>query len=195
MFSRADFPTNLITFSKDLVTTPTYDGMTFRLNTTGRAFAGANGVGTSTATSTAAFIHAGGWPDQRITARMLFVAPTVAGGEDFGVMMRGQSLEDAASQNYYYARCSAGLAKLTKVVGGAFTNMATAAFPIAAGVPVDIMLEGIGSAIRATFQAVGGVPANVTLNAVDSAIPQRGLMGFRTLSSTGYCQSFTVEQL
>ena len=194
MLSRADLGIGKIILSKDLTSDQTYNNLTFRLNSSGRAFSGANGLGTSTATSTVAFIHIGGFDDQRITAVMKYITPTTSGEEDFGVLARVQSQEDAASQSYYYARVSNGIAKLTRVNGGSYTNLSTSAFALPQDTDVTITLQVIGSAISATFNA-GGDPTTVNLSAIDTSITSGGLMGFRTLTSTGYCKSFTVEQL
>lgn len=195
MFTLADVPVSKVSLSKDLVAVPTFQHLTVKANTSGRVF-DANGLGTgASATSTVVLVHAGGFDDQRITGVMKYVAPTAAGAEDFGVMARFQSFDDTSSTTYYYARCSLGVAKLSKVVGGTFTNLSTTPFALAQGVEVTIMLQCVGSALTATFTAAGGVPATKTLTATDASIPTGGLMGFRTLNSTGYCKSFLAEQL
>ncbi len=195
MLSRADLNSGKISLSKNLLTDQTYNNLTFRLNSAGRTFDVTYGVGTATETSTLALIHIGGFNDQSITATMRYRAPTVAGAEDFGVVCRFQSSEDVASTTYYYARCTAGFAKITKVIGGTFTNLSSSAFAVAADVDVTIVLTAVGNALTATFSATGGTPVNVVLSAVDSSIPSGGLMGFRTLSKTGYCSSFVAAQL
>lgn len=194
MLSRADVNTNKVILTKNLVTDQTYTNMTFRANTAGRLFSGSHGVGTATATTTIAVIHAGGFSDQKITAIMRYAGPTTAGTEDFGVICRVQGLEDTNSTNYYYARCSAGSAKLTKVISGSFTNLSTSAFALPVDTDVTITLQAVGSSISATFSA-GGSPADVTLSATDSTVPSGGQLGFRTFGSTGYCKFFTAEQL
>lgn len=195
MLTRADVSQGKVVLSKNLVTDQTYNNMTFKLNAAGRAFSVTNGVGTSTATSTIAVIHAGGFNDQKITAVMKYVSPTTAGSEDFGVLLRAQSFEDTASSTYYYARCTAGNARITKVVGGTFTTLSSAAFALAADTDVTITFQVVGNSLSASFVATGGTPTTVNLAAVDSSITMGGLVGFRSLTSTMYCKSFVVEQL
>jgi len=194
MLTVADFPAAKTLISKNFVTDQTYGSITFRLNSAGRAFDAVKGLGVVTATSTVAVLHCGGFNDQRITGVVRYVSPTVSGGEDVGMTVRFQSMEDTASSNYYYARISGGFARLTKVIANVYTNLSSAAFVVAQDVDVTIVLSCVGSALAATFTAASG-PAPVSLSAVDTSVPAGGLMGWRTLTSTGYLKSYTAEQL
>lgn len=193
MFTLADLNNSKLTLTKNLVSDQTFTNLTFRLNSSGAVFT-SDGVGTTTATSTLAVTHMGGFNDQKITSVMKFITPTLAGGEHIGVMARFQSIEDTASSTYYLARVQAGVARLSKVVGGTFTNLSSSAFALAQNTSVTIVLSVVGTALTASFDA-GGSPTTVNLSATDSAITGGGLMGFRTTSCTGFCSSFTVEQL
>jgi hypothetical protein len=195
MMTIADTATPKVVVTKNLVTEQNYSGMTFKL-TGGRAFI-AGGLGVSgAAASCMALVNAGGFPDQKMAATMYYTTGSTSGNEDFGVMVGFQSAEVTGDTYYYYARCSAGLAKLTRVNGGTFTNLSTQAFAVAINIPVIITLQRVGNALQATFSAPTNTPPlSVTLNAVDSSVATGGLMGWRTLSSTGICSSYQAEQL
>jgi hypothetical protein len=191
MITYADIAYTKASLTKNLVTDQTETSLTYALGSPVFHATYGHGIGTDTSTVTA--IHMGGFNDQRITAVMRYRAPTVAGAENFGVLARFQTFENASYQTYYWLRVNAGVLKLTKVVGGSFTNLSTGAFALAADVDVTLVLSCVGSAISGSGTASG--LGTVSLSSTDSAIPTGGLMGYRTLSKTGYCSSFTVEQL
>lgn len=193
MITYADLPAKF-SLTKNLVSTQTFRHLTTKVNTP--AFDATLGLGLATATSWVALVHGGGFNDQRVTAVMRYVSPTAQGSENFGVILRVQCVEtgDAASTDYYYFRCNTGNARITRVVGNTFTNLTSQAFVLPQSTNVTITASIVGSALSATFNA-GGSPATVNLAATDTQIATGGLMGFRTTSQTGYCSSFTVEQL
>lgn len=192
MFTGYDVSNNKVTLTKNLISDQTESNLTVALGTP--AFNVTHGYGASTNASVIVAIHAGGFNDQRITATMKWVPPTASPNEEFGVVARFQSAETTPTQTYYYARCDGGTAKLTKVVGGTFTNLSTGAFALSQNANVTISLTCVGNAISASFNA-GGSPATVNLSATDSSITTGGLMGFRTLSTSGYCANFVAEQV
>ena len=122
-----------------------------------------------------------------------FPAPTTAGNEDIGLLLRFMT-NDSPDATYYYARVNGGVAKITKVVSGAFTTLSSQAFALPQGTNVTITFSAVGDLLSATFDA-GGAPPTVNLSAVDSDIPQRGIMGFRSLTSAVWCRSLAWDQL
>jgi hypothetical protein len=191
MLTLADVAASLVSLSKNLISDQTPTGLTYASGSP--AFDATYGLGIATSSSIVVAAHAGGFNDQRVTGVMRWRAPTSSPNEEFGVIARFQTFEVAGSQNYYYARVDGGVAKLTKVVAGSFTNLATVAFALSADVDVTIVLSCVGNAISASFTASG--LGTQSLSATDSAITTGGLMGFRTLSTAGYCSSLLAEQL
>lgn len=193
--NRKDLQLVRASLSKDLVAVQNFVGITCRLNTAGQVF-NADGLSTG-ANSTSSFwmVHAGGFDDQRITASMKYVSPTSQASSQLGVVARVQSFEQASDQNYYWARVQAGVARLSKAIGGSFTNLASQAWALPQGQYATITLSCVGNQITATFHDESNTLADVTLNATDSAIPTGGLMGFRSLSSSIAVKSFLAEQL
>ncbi len=194
MISTKDFTRTKFSQTKNLVSTQNFRNLVAKVNTP--AFDVTLGLGLSTATSWAALVTAGGFDDQKITATMRYVSPTAQGSENFGVILRVQCIEsgDTANTDYYYARCQAGNARITRVVANTFTNLTSQAFVLAQNTNVIITFSVQGSALSATFDA-GGSPSTVSLSAVDTQITGGGLMGFRTTSQTGYCSLYTAEEL
>ena len=193
MFTSADFISSFVSLTKDFVADPTFKGVTCRLNTAGQVL-DANGLGCTTSTSTLWVVSAGGFNDQRITAMLKWLAPTASGSEEIGVMARFQTNE-GSDATYYYARVDGGVAKLTKVVDTTFTNLSTGAWSLPVDTFCTITLSVVGNALTATFHDETEVLPDLELSATDSAITTGGLMGFRSLSSTIACDSFTAEQL
>lgn len=185
-----------LSLTKNLVSDQTYTNLSGVIGTSSIAFDVTSGLGVSTATSTAVLVNMGGFNDQRVTATMRYIAPTTAGSEHIGVLARCQTLSGGGSDStYYLARVQAGVARLTRVNGGVFTNLSSSAFALAQGINVTIILTCAGSAISARFTAAGGTPTTVNLSGTDSSIASGGLMGFRTTTCTGYCSTITVEEL
>jgi len=191
MFTKRDVASTLVSLTKNLVTDQT-ETSTSKLSGSA-TFHASYGYGIATSSTIVVAMHAGGFNDQRVTGVMRYRSPTNQGSETVGVMARFQTFDNATYQTYYLARVNAGVAKLTKVVGGSFTNLSTNAFVLGQDVDVTIVLACVGSAISASFSASG--LSTVSLSATDTAIPTGGLMGFRTLSTAGYCSSITCEQL
>lgn len=194
MRSIKDFTRDKFFFNKNLITIQNFRNLITKVNTP--TFNATLGLGLGTATSWACFVTAGGFDDQRISATMRYVSPTAQGSENFGVVLRMQCIEtsDTTNTDYYYARCQAGNARITRVVGNSFTNLTSQAFVLPQDTDVIITFSVQGSALSATFDA-GGSPGTVTLSAVDVQISTGGMMGFRTTAQTGYCSLFTAEEL
>lgn len=194
MRSMMDFTRTKFIQTKNLITTQNFRNLVSKVNTP--AFDVTLGLGLSTTTSWVALVTAGGFNDQKVTATMRYVSPTAQGSENFGVILRVQCVEtgDTANTDYYYARCQAGNARISRVVGNTFTNLTSQVFVLPQNTNVTITFSIQGSALSATFDA-GGSPATVNLSAVDTQITGGGLMGFRTTSQTGYCSSYTAEEL
>lgn len=182
---------DLVSVTKNCVTDTTWNDVTKKLNTS--ADFDANGLGYSAAnTSTIVAILVGSFDDQRITATMKFVAPTTAGSEEIGVMLRVISL-DSPDTTYYYARVVGGQARITKVIDTVFTNLASGAFALPQNTNVTITFSVVGSQLSASFVASG--VSTVNLSATDTDITGRGIAAIRSLTSTFRCSTFTVEQL
>ena len=185
--------TTLLSVTKDLVADQTYTDLTKKLNTGGVAFDATFGLGDATATSSLVLVNAGGFEDQKIEAVMRFPAPTTAGIEDIGVVLRAMTF-DGTDDTYYYARVDGGTARITRVVNEAFVNLTSQAFALPQNTDVTITFTAVGDLLSATFDA-GGAPATVNLSTTDNNIPRRGVMGFRSLTSAMWCSSLTWEQL
>lgn len=185
---------NLVSVTRDFVTNQHEDNIIAILNTGGIGFDVTEGYGEGgSSTSTAFVLCAGGFPDQRITATMKYVAPTSKGSEDLGVLGRFFSWS-GANDEYYYARCDAGDAEIIKVKDGTFSTLASTPFALDPDVLVTITFTLQGNDLEATFSAASG-PGDVTLTVSDSDIPQAGLMGARSLTSTMWVRTITGEQL
>lgn len=193
MFTRNNVRSK-ITFEKDLVNDQTFTGLTVKMNTTNRTFDVAEGLGQAAAVSTLVFAHVGGFKDQKVVATMKYVSPSTNIDHEFGVLARVQTLDNSADEDYYYARVDDGVAKLTKVVAGTFTNLSTSVFPLPIDTSVTITLQIVGNALTATFDA-DDVISTVILSATDSDITESGLCGFRTRSAAGWCSYIAVEEL
>jgi hypothetical protein len=195
VISSQDIP-SLVTISKNLITDQTYTYLQKKLNTAAVGFNVALGLGVADNNSSAVLGSIGGFANQRVTGDVQWVAPTVAGGEEIGVIARCLSLESTLpGPSYYYARVDAGIAKLTRVLAGVFTNLSQAAFALPIGTIGTISLEAVGSQLTAVFTAAGVPGSPLTLSAVDANITTGGLMGVRSLTSSIWCSSLIMEQL
>jgi hypothetical protein len=194
MISIKDFSRTKLTLTKNLVTDQTFRNLVTKVNTP--VFDVTLGLGISTATSIVAMTTMGGFSDQSISAVMRYVSPTAQGAENFGVILRVKCVEtgDTASTDYYYARCQAGVARITRVVANVFTTLSSQAFVLPQSTDVTITFSVVGSALSATFDA-GGSPATVSLSSTDTQISGGGLLGFRSTSQTVFCKSFTAQEL
>lgn len=182
--------TGLITFAK-AATIADYKGIQTILNVAGFTL-GAGGVTIAAASASGALITCGGMPNMRITASMKYIAPTVAGGEDLGVVLHWGSNVQAADRNYIMFRQHAGVAKITEVAGGTGTTRASATYALAQDTYATFILERIGSAIRAKIDSEPDLTATITTG----VIPAVGCAGFRcgfSVNSTMVCRDFTVE--
>lgn len=183
---------DLVVLNKDLISDQTYAGLSKKLNTAGLVFSAGQGITTgATATSSILCGVTGGFPNQQMQSTMKFIAPTAAGSEDLGCILRCSSTEDA---NYYYARVTAGVAKISKVVAGTFTTLTSSAWVIAQNTNFTVAFSVIGNTFTALYQA-GGAPADLTLSVTDSSIAAGGCMGVRSLTSTATWSTFNQSQL
>ncbi len=195
MLSLVELNYSKVTLTKNLLTTQDYQHITCRLNSAGSTF-DANGLGTgASSTSTVYVVHLGGFNDQQIAATMKYVAPTTQAGSEIGVTARFQSLETTNDSTYYYARVDGGTAKLTKVVGGTFTALASGAWALPQDTYCTITLRVVGSALTATFHDETAGLSDLQLTATDTAIPTGGLMGMRSLTSSIAISAFTAVML
>ncbi len=155
MRSTRDFQRELFSRTKNLLTEQTFLHLTSKVNTP--AFSATLGLGLATATSWVALVHGGGFSDQRVTAAMRSVSPTAQGAENLGIILRVQCVEtgDAASTHYYYVRCQTGNARITRVIGNAFVNLASQAFVLPQNGLVTIDASVVGDTISASFSASG----------------------------------------
>ena len=194
MLSLADVAEVKVDWSKDLLVDQTFKGLTVRFNTAGIAF-DADGLGSgASATSTLCLVNVGGFADQRVTGIVKWIAPSTAVAHEVGVVARSQTVEVAGETDYYFARIDNGVAKLTRVLGGVFSNLAQSAFVLPINTTATVTLTCVGDAISASFDA-GGSPATVNLASIDANIPDAGLMGFKSISSTIACSSIQAEEL
>lgn len=153
----------------------------------------ANGATVAAASSSICQIAAGGFPNQRITASMKFITPTVAGGEDISVLARYQSNFVAGDRTFYMLRQTAGEIRLVRVLAGTFTTLASAAFALAQDTFATFILTISGSALTGY---IDDGSSNVTLNATDTNILNGGFaIRSGPTNSTVACRSFTVEQV
>ena len=186
----------LFSLTKNLVTDQTWAGINKKINVTNCVFDATEGLGRAASESTAVLVCGGGFNDQKITAAMKYVSPTATSASEIGVIARCNTLDNiGSSESYYYARVDNDVAKLTKVVAGAFTTIQSTAWPLAQNVVATISLSCVGSTITATFESAANPGVVTTLTATDTAITTGGLMGFRSLSSSIWVRSFTAEQL
>lgn len=186
-----------LSLTKNLITDQTFTGFTRKLNTSAN-FDVTEGFGTASATSTLILIHIGGFDDQKITGGLKWVSPSTTSSYEIGVIARAQTLDSETGNNhvnYYYARADGDTAKLTKVVDGSYTNLSTGAFVLPINTACTITLSCVGSTIGATFTCAGVPGSPLSLSAVDTAITGGGVMGMRSLTSTVWFRSFTVEEL
>lgn len=195
MISSSDLQQAKYDYTKNLVSDQTFRDITVIFNSAGVAFDVTHGLGHASDTSSAVFLSAGGFPDQRVVATMKFPSPTTAGTEDLGVILRVSTLIAAAS-TYLYAKVKDGTVKLVEVVDGTATTLTSSAWSVAQNVNITIDTQVVGTAFAATFTAASG-PSPITINATTnlSNVPARGVMGFRSISKAIWCSSFRGIQL
>lgn len=193
MFNKRDARSGIY-FVKDFVNDQTLTNVTKKNNIANIGFSASLGIGSDNGGSAVAIMHVGGFNDQRATAVMRYTPPTAIGGEDIGVMLRLRSF-DSPAIDYYYARCNAGLAKISRISSGTFTTLSSTPFALSQSQDVTITFSVVGSVLSASFSATGGSPATVNLTAVDTIIPGGGLIAIRSQTSSIFCKSITIEQL
>lgn len=190
MFTRADFITS-ISQSWDFVNVQDWSGVIARTNSTSTIYS-ANGLGCSTATSTGVVASIAGSADQRVTATLRYVSPTISSTCNMGVRLRVKSLQNSADTHYYVARVHQGVAKITAVLAGTFGSaISQGSFALPPDTNVTIVFTAIGSALTATFRA-SGVP-DVDLSATDTQVTGNGFVGFGATSQTCICSAMTAE--
>lgn len=190
----------LVFITKDLIADQTYSNISRVVNVVAaHGFDASKGLGTAEASvTTMMFVHAGGFDDQRLTARMTFGSATSTANSDIMVCVRVKSKETSPSGSnvFYSARQDGDVARISYFNGTSYTTLTSVAHPCSADQVVEISLQVIGNALTATFENVTANPGVVTtLTATDSTITGGGLMGFRSLSSSIWVRSFTAEQL
>lgn len=150
------------------------------------------GYGYDAASTTSSFVTTfGGMSDLQVVVTMNYSAPTTAGNEDIGVLLRLQTLH-TPDDTYYSFRVDGGVAKITRVLDGAVTDLTTSAFSLSAGDPLTITCSAVGNVLTANFD--DGI-SNVDLNTTDSNIPSGGLVGFKSINSTIIVENFTATEL
>lgn len=194
LFNTAEL-TDHVNFSKNLITDQNFNNIMIRTNSAGIAFSPTLGLGEAASNTSVWVFLVGGFADQRMTATMRYVAPTAQAASEIGVMGRftGPLSTGHTTATYYYARVDGGVAKITRVLAGAFTDLITGAYNLAQNVDVTIAFSCVGSQLRADFSSSG--PGNLTLEATDSNITVAGCGGCRSQASSIYCSSFQMEQI
>ncbi|NHJ85913.1 MAG: hypothetical protein FK734_10655 [Asgard group archaeon] len=190
MFNISDAPSHFI-LQKDLITDRSYKHISKKSNFENIGLDPENGIGAKNISDTIVLINAGGFKDQRITAELKYISPTIQGEEDIGVMLRMLSC-DPPDSNYYCAKVSSGTVKIVKVVNDIPTILATAPFILSPNFFITIIFSVVGNYLEAFFNSSKN---SIKLGALDSDIPQGGLFAFGSKKSTIYCKRFIVEQL
>jgi hypothetical protein len=190
----------LFSLTRDLIAVQTYAGLSRVVNVVAaHGFDATKGLGTAEAgVTTMSIVHAGGFDDQKLTARMTFESTTSTANSDIMVCVRVQSKETSPSgaNVFYSARQDGDVARISYFNGTTYSTLTSTAHACAADQIVEISLQVVGNALTATFENVTANPGVVTtLSATDSTITGGGLMGFRSLSSSIRIRSFTAEQL
>lgn len=186
---------SLLTLSKDLIADQTFAGFNKKLNTAGMAFDAVEGFGQAANNSSLILVNLGGFANQRITTNLKWVAPTAPADYDIGAIARVRTIDSDTTTDFYYARVDGDVAKITKVDAGVYTTLTSGAFVLPAGTVVNIVLTCSGSNISAVFTAAGVPTSPLTLSTVNSDVPQSGLMGVRSLTSSIWMRSFLAEEI
>ena len=182
-----------IELTRDFVAVQTTLDIHEKINTSGLNFDVTEGYGYSAASTSTAWVMAfGGSQNQYCQAVLKYVSPTSAGSEDIGVLLRCKTL-DSPNTSYYYARCDAGNAKITRVIDGSFTTLTSSAYALPQDELVTITFTAVADTLSATFVAT--TPGTLTLSATDTQIPSGGSPGCRSLSSTIRCRSIVCREL
>lgn len=178
-----------LSLTKDCVSDQTWDHV--HSVDAGFDFDVSKGLGVATDTTGIVAFGIGGFDDQRITAVVRYESGTT--DENVGVMLRFSTI-GSTDDTYYLARVRSGMAEITSVVDGSFASpvLAESVFNLAADTDCTITFEVVGDTLTATFDDGS---TTVTISATDTDIPSGGLMGFRTLSSSGWIKSLTCEEL
>ncbi len=195
MISSRDVPSNG-DYTKNLVTDQTYPGVNKKLNTTA-TWDATKGLGIEGVTTSVAILAAaGGVRDCRVTANM--IRGTSEGSTPSMQLCARVNTWDTPTtdQDWYCARIQSGQGRLTKVVGGSYTNIASVAFSWSIGDEIQMTLTCKGTELVATFENVTVAPGTVlTASGSDSDITDPGAIGFRTLNASMWLKSFTIEHL
>lgn len=184
-------PTNLLSYSKNLITDQTFEKLFVQLNTAGCAFDVTNGLGQASATSTWVLAN---FAVKNCVGRvkLQYPSPTTQGTEDLSAVARATNLK-TGSENYYIFRLRNQLASIGKVVAGAaIVTIASGSFLVPQGVVFTVDFSIIGNILSATWTA----PAITTrqLTTTDNDIPGAGLFGFRSLAKAVWCPDMEFTQ-
>lgn len=195
MIGSRDIP-SIASYSKNLVTDQTYKGVTKKLNTTA-TWDATKGLGIEGVTSSVVIqANQGGFPDCRVVANM--IRGTSEGSTpNMQVCARATTWDTpTGDQDWYCARIQSGQGRLTKVIAGSYTNIASSAFSWSIGDELQMSLTCVGSELIATFENITTAPGTViTVVGSDSSITAGGLIGFRTLNASMWLKSYTVDHL
>lgn len=191
---------SLVSITKDLISDQTYTYVSRVVNVVAaHGFDATKGLGTAEASvTTMSIVHAGGFADQKLTARMTFGSATSTANSSIAVCCRVLSKETSPSgaNLFYAARVANGTARINYFNGTSYSSLTSSAFALLADEVAEISLSCVGTSLVATFENVTSNPGVVvTLSTTDSSITAGGLMGFRSLSSSIWVRSFTAVQL
>jgi len=185
-----------VSLVRSLISDQTLANLHKLLNSAGLVFDVAEGLGTgAAATSSIVLVGAGGFANQQITADLKWIAPSDVASHDIGVIARVSTVHADTECDYLYARVDGGVAKISKVIGGAFTTLTSNAFVVPIDTVVTVRLSCVGTTITAVFTCAGVPGSPLTLSTTNADVPQGGLMGMRSLTSTVWMRSFTAEEL
>lgn len=140
----------------------------------------ASGASATAGTSNVLQVLTGGYADQKITA--VVKTSTAAASAQFGVFIRMRTNKTSPANNtYYYLRFQTGTLRITKVVDGVFTNLASGAFTMTPGTEYTMTFQVVGSALSGSIDDLAG--NSLSLSATDSAITAsdgEGITGVRS---------------
>lgn len=150
----------------------------YELDTAGGSWSlDASGASATAGTSNILQHLVGGFADQKVTA--VVKTSTAAASAQFGVFVRMLTSKTSPANNtYYFLRFQTGTLRITKVVDGVFTNLASVAYTMTPGTEYTMTLQIVGNALTGTMDDLAG--NSQTLTASDSAITGMGICGARS---------------
>lgn len=162
------------------------------LNTAGWAL-DENGASVDAEAASGCLITMGG-PFRNISIRgeIKFITPTVAGSEDIALILNWNSNFVAGVRSYLMARQVQGVFRITKVVTGSGSTVASVNNVLAQNTWLTVDFERRGTAVRARFDDGAWIEGTVT----EADVPLLGNFGFRSgfgVNSTVSLRSFTAR--